>query len=441
MADASSVTTAGVDRRERVMRAAVRLARSRGYHGTSVDRLSAASGVPPDVIAGLFPDRVALLEQVLERSFEEWYREVPTWQDAAPRPDLGEELERRFARGVLAGRTSADFWHLGLVLHLEPDLDGRGGFGLFLEVRDRVMAALGDYWSRILPQDLLDDELLSLMASAHLALVDGATVAMQASPHWDLHELMSFVARGIATAVQGGSVTPPGHERSGVGPREPRPSPGPAGPIPRLVAHATLLAAHEHGPQSLTFEVIAHLAHRPVAEVAALAESPAALAQETMRQGYEQWRDSVPSWQPIPPGGSLERALTGILRDTWHGLDAPDLVLGELMLLQPAVLADSAGAGAAVPAGVPGATPAPDARSTVVQLRAQSEDEFTAWFRQAIERDPAIGPQERGVDRLCARLVILAMDGFVLGHHLGSPVPPDDFRAMLVEVVMGALRS
>lgn len=438
MADASSVTTAGVDQRERVMRAAVRLARSRGYHGTSVDRLAADSGVRPEVVTALFPDRVALLEEVLERAFEEWYREVPTWQGGAPRPDLGEELERRFARGVLAGRTSADFWHLGLVLHLEPDLDGRGGFGLFLEVRDRVVVALGDYWSRILPQDLLDDELLSLMASAHLALVDGSTVAMQASPHWDLQELMSFVARGIATALQHGSVTL-GHEQSGAGPRGPKPSPGPTGHIPRLVAHATLLAAHEYGPRSLTFEVVAHLAHRPVAEVAALAESPAALAQETMRQGYEQWRDSVPSWQPIPPGGSLERALTGILRDTWHGLDAPDLVLGELMLLQPAVLADSAEAGAARTAEV--GAPATDARSTVVQLRDQSEDEFTAWFRQAIERDPAIGPQERGTDRLCARLVILAMDGFVLGRHLGSPTRPDDFRAMLVEVVMGALRS
>ena len=77
----------------------------------------------------------------------------------------------------------------------------------------------------------------------------------------------------------------------------------------------------------------------------------------------------------------------------------------------------------------------------MVQLRDQAEDEFTAWFRQAIERDPTIEPQERGADRLCARLVILAMDGFVLGRHLGSAVGPDDFRAMLVEVVMGALRS
>ena len=157
MAKAPPTARSRADERERVMRAAVRLARSRGYHGTSVDRLAAASGLPPDVVTSLFPDRVALLEQVLERAFEDWYREVPTWEVAAPMADLREELERRFARGVLAGRTSADFWHLGLVLHLEPDLHGRGSFGLYLEVRERVLAALRDYWSRLLPQDLLDD--------------------------------------------------------------------------------------------------------------------------------------------------------------------------------------------------------------------------------------------------------------------------------------------
>lgn len=439
MAKAPATARSRAEDRERVMRAAVRLARSRGYHGTSVDRLAAASGLPPDVVTSLFPDRVALLEQVLERAFDDWYREVPTWEVAAPMADLREELERRFARGVLAGRTSADFWHLGLVLHLEPDLHGRGGFGLYLEVRDRVLAALRDYWSRLMPQDLLDsghdDGLLLLMASAHLALVDGATVAMQASPRWGLHELMSFVARGIAGAVRSGTLeTDPGPADEP--PRRRQPSPRPPGTIPRLVAHATLLAAHEHGPQALTFEVIADLAHCPVAEVARLAESPAALARETMRQGYEQWRDSVPSWQPIPPGGSMERELSTILRDTWRGLDVPDLLLGQLMLLQPGVLAD-----ASEPEDPLDVSPVLDARSTVVQLRDQAEDEFTAWFRQAIERDPTIGGQERGTDRLCARLVILAMDGFVLGRHLGSAVGPDDFRAMVVEVVMGALRS
>lgn len=435
MAKAPPTARALTDERDRVMTAALHLARRRGYHGTSVDRLAAASGLPPDVVTSLFPDRVALLERVLEHAYEDWYHEVPTWEVTAPMADLREELERRFARGVLAGRTSADFWHLGLVLHLEPDLHGRGGFGLYLEVRERVLTALRDYWSRILPQDLLDDALLALMASAHLSLVDGATVAMQASPRWDLHELMSFVARGIAGAARLGTLgSGPGSEDEHPVGRQP--SPGPPGTIPRPVAHATLLAAHEHGPHSLTFEVIADLAHRPVAEVARLAESPEALARETMRQGYEQWRDSVPSWQPIPPGGSLERELSAILRDTWRGLDVPDLLLGQLMLLQSPVLAD-----APEPEEPLDASAVPDARSTVVQLRDQAEDEFTAWFRQAIERDPTVGPQERGTDRHCARLVILAMDGFVLGRHLGSPVGPDDFRAMLVEVLMGALRD
>jgi AcrR family transcriptional regulator len=202
--------------------------------------------------------------------------------------------------------------------------------------------------------------------------------------------------------------------------------------VPKTVADATLLAVHEHGLERLTYADVARHADVPVPEVTRLAESPAALAAAAMQQSYEDWRDQVPAWLPIPGGGSLAEGLTGILRETFRHLEDPSFLrLGHLLMLQPhpEEPADDDG-------------PAPDPRATFLDFRARAEDEFTAWFRHAIDRDPTIGPQERGADRMCARLVLLAIDGFVIGHHLeGGDHDADSYRTMVVGVVVGGLRA
>ena len=206
--------------------------------------------------------------------------------------------------------------------------------------------------------------------------------------------------------------------------------------VPDVIADATLLALHEHGVDALTFEHVARHAGVAVARVEGLAPTPASLAGVAMEQSYEDWRDQVPAWLPIPEGGSLADGLTAILRDTFRYLKDPDyLRLGHLLMLQPHPddedLVDGGQA--------PGARPGP--RATVLELRARAEAEFTAWFRQAIDRDPTIGPQPSGTDRLCAGLVLLTIDGFVTGHRIEGDTDPDVYRALLVEVVVGALRA
>lgn len=200
--------------------------------------------------------------------------------------------------------------------------------------------------------------------------------------------------------------------------------------LPRALADATLLAVHEHGVGDLTFEHVAAHAGVPVGKVTGLAASPAGLAGVAMDQVYEEWRDRVPAWLPIPVGGSLAAGLTEILRDTFRGLaDLPPV--GHLLMLQPHSPVDD------VPAG------ALDPRTVVMNFRAHAEDEFTAWFRQAMERDPTIGAQPQGTDRLCARLIILAMDGFATVRRIEAQADPDPdaYRATLVRVVVEALRA
>ena len=106
--------------------------------------------------------------------------------------------------------------------------------------------------------------------------------------------------------------------------------------IPSGIADATLLAVHEHGVEDLTFEHVARHAGVPLPEVARLAPTPGALAGAAMEQSYEDWRDQVPAWLPIPEGGSLAEGLTTILRDTFRDLKDPDFLrLGHLLMLQP----------------------------------------------------------------------------------------------------------
>lgn len=205
--------------------------------------------------------------------------------------------------------------------------------------------------------------------------------------------------------------------------------------LPSNIAAATLLAVHEHGLDLLSFEQVARHAHVTVAEVAGLAARPRDLAAAAMEQSYEDWRDQVPAWLPIAEGGSLGEGLTTILRETFRHLDEPGfLQLGHLLMLQPhrQGSADEDEDDDDAPT---------DPRTTFLDFRARAEDEFTAWFRHAIDRDPTIGPQERGTDRLCARLVLLAIDGFVTGHRMEGYDDADSYRALLVGVVVAALRS
>lgn len=207
--------------------------------------------------------------------------------------------------------------------------------------------------------------------------------------------------------------------------------------IPSGIADATLLAVHEHGLEELTFDHVARHAGVPLPEVERLAETPGGLAGAAMEQSYEDWRDQVPAWLPIPEGGSLAEGLTTILRDTFRGLEDPDFLrLGHLLLLQPheePVVPEQP--------RDPTVPRPPDPRATVLDFRARAEAEFTAWFRHAIARDPTIGPQQEGTDRLCAQLVLLAIDGFVTGHRIERDTDPDVYRAMLVEIVVAALRA
>lgn len=193
--------------RRTILRAALTVAQQRGYHGTTSARIAELAGVDEAAVSAAFPDRALMLRAALELAFQDWLEEVPTWKDVEPLPDLRDEIQRRLVGGVAAGRRAADFWRLGLLLSLEPALAESDIGEVFAGVRERTRKALRDYWARILPGfSGADPDVVELAVRGHLALADGVILATHGTRHWDLEQMMSFVATGIAAVLGRGSI-------------------------------------------------------------------------------------------------------------------------------------------------------------------------------------------------------------------------------------------
>lgn len=191
------------DERLAVLRATLAVAQQRGYHGTTVARVAETARCDVAAVTRLYPDCHDMLRDALRLAFDQWYDEVPTWKPVEPLPRLRDELDRRLRRGAGAGRRVADFWRLGLLLRLEPALADSDCWALFAQVREHTRQALREYWCRILPPEVsADSALVDLAVRGHMSLVDGAVLAAHATPEWELDRMMSFVATGLASAVE-----------------------------------------------------------------------------------------------------------------------------------------------------------------------------------------------------------------------------------------------
>ena len=103
----------------RILDAAAEIAGERGYEGTSIKLVSERSGLPASSIYWHFADKDALIEAVIERSYDDWVTSLTT----VPASALGATAEETFVAGLRhAGEQLAkfpDFLRLGLMLILE----------------------------------------------------------------------------------------------------------------------------------------------------------------------------------------------------------------------------------------------------------------------------------------------------------------------------------
>jgi AcrR family transcriptional regulator len=159
----------GVESRQRILDAAVRIAGERGYEGTSIAAVSAECGLPASSIYWHFKDKDDLIAVVIERSFETWLAALEL-----PGEETGTPLERvnAMAENVAKSLMDApDFLRLGLMLALERRPAEPRGRTVFLQVRDIARKRIAEFLGKLAPE--LGEKDVASLAVYALAGADG----------------------------------------------------------------------------------------------------------------------------------------------------------------------------------------------------------------------------------------------------------------------------
>jgi AcrR family transcriptional regulator len=197
----------GDESRHRILATTLEIAAERGYEGTTVGLVTERTGLPASSVYWHFKNKDELLAETLEYSYRQWRETAPTWQDvdADGVPDLHAEVRRRLRAASRALRESPEFWRLGLMLALERRAKEPVARRRYVEVRHETAAAIGAWWTSILPPELRerDETLPDRLARVHLALMDGFFVGRRADPRWDVEAMVDLMAEGMAAYVEG----------------------------------------------------------------------------------------------------------------------------------------------------------------------------------------------------------------------------------------------
>jgi AcrR family transcriptional regulator len=194
------------DTRTRVLRAAAELFATRGFAGTSISAIRAASGVLPSSIYWEFGSKQGILAAVLEDSADRWLdqaaqsalRAVEESRATGRRP-----IEAHFAYLAEELTERPEFLRLLLLLALERREGDPATIAAVRRVRDRATRGLATVF-RLggFVDDGVSDEAVHELARIALAFADGAFVAAQIDPGTtDLKRMFAVFYAGMAAAL------------------------------------------------------------------------------------------------------------------------------------------------------------------------------------------------------------------------------------------------
>jgi len=184
-----------ISHRERLLREGMRQLYERGFHGTSVDGILAASGVPKGSFYHHFGSKDAFVKQILARYMQFQLDRLEEWcgRDDLPTPAIlsgyfremaDRFVESRHRRACLAGKLSTELaaGNEAFRAQLSDDFAVWKGLIRDLLLRGRQRG------------DVRDDQDVDMLADAVLAMVQGAFVVALAS-----HDDASLTA--VRTAI------------------------------------------------------------------------------------------------------------------------------------------------------------------------------------------------------------------------------------------------
>lgn len=201
----------GRESRRRIVEAAAAVAGARGYEGTSIAKVSQASGLPASSIYWHFADKDALLAAVVEEGVELWLGQVTRGQ--------GEELRSRiteFCLGVARTfRESPDFLRLGLMLALEHRPVEPAARSIYVRLRGEALELIAAELRRVRPR--VSERDARVLATYALAGGDGIFLA-SLTGDVDVGELFRLHTESIVhLAAQAESTVDPATDGEGIG--------------------------------------------------------------------------------------------------------------------------------------------------------------------------------------------------------------------------------
>jgi AcrR family transcriptional regulator len=189
--------------RQRILEAALDIAAERGYDGTSVALVTQRTGLPASSIYWHFKNKDELLAEALEFSYRRWREVGPPWLDELEPLPLEAQVHKRFRQAAAAYVAQPEFWRLGLMLALEQRVKEPAARTRFIQVRSESLAALTDWWGRLLAGNFeaVDPAAPRTLARFHLAAMDGLFVATQADGSVDVDWVVDTLADGLSVAA------------------------------------------------------------------------------------------------------------------------------------------------------------------------------------------------------------------------------------------------
>lgn len=183
----------GRETRERILDAARRLGREKGYAGTTMAAISRESGVHPGSVYWFFKDKDATFAAVIRETYA---------ADIERSPDSGDAYARTL--GLLAAPAGdpdrLGQWRFNALLMLDPALRDSASRRAFDEVRRQQRERLARIWVERLPPDA-EAALAEQLASTALAFVDGALLAAAAGEPIDVADLARRLVSALDAAV------------------------------------------------------------------------------------------------------------------------------------------------------------------------------------------------------------------------------------------------
>ncbi|NLD84695.1 MAG: TetR/AcrR family transcriptional regulator [Actinomycetales bacterium] len=163
----------GRESRRKIIEAAAAVAGERGYEGTSIAKISKASGLPASSIYWHFKDKDDLLAVVVEEGVGRWLGQV-TRADGSTLPERVLDLCKGVAEALSA---SPDFIRLGLMLALEQRPEETAAKSLYLRLRGEAVGLIAAQLLEVLPE--MPEARAKELATYALAGGDGIFLAMQ----------------------------------------------------------------------------------------------------------------------------------------------------------------------------------------------------------------------------------------------------------------------